>query len=54
MRYAAQMAAWEARRKEIAAHYAKSKNLAETARAFGLSRERVRQIVGRWKSALER
>lgn len=37
--------AWEARRQQIVQHYQQTRNAAETARAFGISRERVRQIV---------
>ena len=36
---------WEQRRRKIAEHYRQTRNAAETARAFGISRERVRQIV---------
>ena len=36
---------WESRRRDIAEHYSQSRSLAATAAAFGISRERVRQIV---------
>lgn len=35
------------RRAEIARHYGDSQNMSETARAFGISRERVRVIVNK-------
>lgn len=43
---------WEQRRRKIAEHYRQTRNAAETARAFGISRERVRQIVKKVEAAM--
>lgn len=45
MSYAARLDAWRARRRAIIEHYRQSESLAETGKAFGISRQRVEQIV---------
>lgn len=43
--YTDKLEQWRARRRAIVEHYKKSNSLRETGEAFGISGERVRQIV---------
>lgn len=45
MKYADRIEQWRARRRAIVEHYRQSESLAETGKAFGISRQRVEQIV---------
>jgi DNA-directed RNA polymerase sigma subunit (sigma70/sigma32) len=54
LRYDKKLQDWAARRAEICAHFEKSQCYAETGAAFGLTRERIRQIVRREKGAVGR
>lgn len=45
MKYADRLEQWRARRRAIVEHYRQSESLSETGKAFGISRQRVEQIV---------
>jgi DNA-directed RNA polymerase sigma subunit (sigma70/sigma32) len=45
MRYNRQIEEWAKHRAQVMAHYEQTKSYAKTGEAFGLTRERVRQIV---------
>lgn len=49
LRYTSQLKTWAARRAEIFDHFESTGSLSETARAFQLTRERIRQIVNKEK-----
>lgn len=49
MSYQDELRRWASRRRTIIEHYGQTRSLAATAAAFGISRERVRQIVSMGK-----